>query len=168
VSDYRFEEPDTELMLVLSAVEAEAIAELAGSVRIVLDAPLPPAGDEAARDRLFPRAYLDPTEDAAELAFQAAVHADLAAGRIAVLDDLLADLDAAERLDGGVRIVFTAERAGAWVGALNDLRLTLGTRLGVADEDPEYTGPVGAGVGDAGLYHWLTGLQDGLISYLLV
>ena len=42
MSDYRFEEPDTELMLVLSAVEAEAIAELARSVRIVLDAPLPP------------------------------------------------------------------------------------------------------------------------------
>jgi len=168
VSEYRFDEPDTELALQLRDVEADAIVGLARSVRIVLDAPLPPAGDEAARDRLFPRAYLDPTEDAAELAFQAAVHADLAAGRIAALDGLIADLEGAERVRGGVRVMLTAERAGAWVGAMNDLRLTLGTRIGVADDEPEYLGPIAADAGDTGLYHWLTGLQEALISYLLV
>jgi hypothetical protein len=168
VSDYRFEDPDTELALGLRGAEAEAIGDLARSVRIVLDAPLPPPGDEAARDRLFPRAYLDPTEDAAELAFQAAVHADLAAGRIAALDGLIDDLEAAERVRGGVRVVLDADRVGLWVGAINDLRLTLGTRIGVADDDPEYAGPVAADAGDVGLYHWLTGLQEGLISYLLV
>ena len=51
----------------------------------VMFAPHLPWRGEAVRDRLFPRAYLDPTEDAAELAFQAAVHADLAAGRIVLL-----------------------------------------------------------------------------------
>lgn len=168
MSDYRFEDPDTELALGLRGAEAEAIGDLARSVRIVLDAPLPPPGDEAARDRLFPRAYLDPTEDAAELAFQAAVHADLAAGRIAALDGLIDDLEAAERVRGGVRVVLDADRVGLWVGAINDLRLTLGTRIGVADDDPEYAGPVAADAGDVGLYHWLTGLQEGLISYLLV
>ncbi len=168
MSDYRFEDPDTELALGLRDAEAAAISDLARSVRIVLDAPLPPAGDEAARDRLFPRAYLDPTEDAAELAFQAAVHADLAAGRIAALDGLVADLEAGERVRGGVRIVLDAERAGRWVGAINDLRLTLGTRIGVADDEPEYVGRVAADAGDVGLYHWLTGLQEGLISHLIV
>jgi hypothetical protein len=168
VSEYRFDEPDTELALQLRDAEADAIVGLARSVRIVLDAPLPPAGDEAARDRLFPRAYLDPTEEAAELAFQAAVHADLAAGRIAALDGLIADLEGAERVRGGVRVMLTAERAGAWVGAMNDLRLTLGTRIGVADDEPEYLGPIAADAGDTGLYHWLTGLQEALISYLLV
>ena len=155
MSDNRFDEPDTELALQLRDVEAAAIVDLARSVRIVLDAPLPPAGDEAARDRLFPRAYLDPTEDAAELAFQAAVHADLAAGRIEAIDGLIADLEG-------------AERAGVWLGAMNDLRLTLGTRIGVADDEPEYTGPIEAAAGDVGLYHWLTGLQEALISYLIV
>jgi hypothetical protein len=168
VSDYRFDEPDTELALQLRDAEAAAIAALARSVRVVLDAPVPPPGDEAARDRLFPRAYLDPTEDAAELAFQGAVHADLVAGRTAAVDGLLADLDGAERVRGGVRVLLTADRAGAWVGAINDLRLTLGTRIGVADDDPDYTGPIAADAGDVGLYHWLTGLQEGLISYLLV
>ncbi|MFM7615877.1 MAG: DUF2017 family protein [Actinomycetes bacterium] len=168
MSDYRFEDPDTELSLRLSAVEADAIVGLARSVRIVLDAPLPPAGDEAARDRLFPRAYLDPTEDAAELAFQAAVHADLAAGRIDAIDGLIADLEGAERPRDGVRVLLTAERAGHWLGALNDLRLTLGTRIGVADDEPEYRGTVAADAGEVGLYHWLTGLQEALISHLLV
>ncbi|MFM7270821.1 MAG: DUF2017 family protein [Actinomycetes bacterium] len=168
MSDYRFEEPDTELALRLSDAEVAALADLARSTRIVLDAPLPPAGDEAVRDRLFPRAYLDPTEDAAELAFQAAVHADLASGRIAAIDDLLADLERAERVRGGVRVLLDATRTGRWVGAINDLRLTLGTRIGVADDDPDPTGPIAADAGDVGCYHWLTGLQDGLISYLLV
>ncbi|MFM7061805.1 MAG: DUF2017 family protein [Actinomycetes bacterium] len=168
MSGYRFEDPDSELALGLREVEVAAVLDLARSVRIVLDAPLPPAGDEAARDRLFPRAYLDPTEDAAELAFQAAVHADLAAGRIAAIDGLIHDLEGAEAVRGGVRVVLDADRVGAWVGAINDLRLTLGTRIGVADDDPEYSGPVAAEAGDTGLYHWLTGLQDGLISYLLV
>ena len=168
MSEYRFDEPDTELALQLRDAEADAIVGLARSVRIVLDAPLPPAGDEAARDRLFPRAYLDPTEEAGELAFQAAVHADLAAGRIAALDGLIADLEGAERVRGGVRVMLTAERAGAWVGAMNDLRLTLGTRIGVADDEREYLGPIAADAGDTGLYHWLTGLQEALISYLLV
>jgi hypothetical protein len=168
VSGYRFEDPDTELALGLRDAEVAAIGDLVRSVRIVLDAPLPPAGDEAARDRLFPRAYLDPTEDTAELAFQAAVHADLAAGRIAALDGLAAGLEVGARVRGGVRIVLDAERVGLWVGAINDLRLTLGTRIGVADDDGEYTGPVAADAGDVGLYHWLTGLQDGLISHLLV
>lgn len=168
MSGYRFDEPDTELALQLRDVEAAAIVDLARSVRIVLDAPLPPAGDEAARDRLFPRAYLDPTEDAAELAFQAAVHADLAAGRIAALDEFIGDLEGAERVRGGVRVMLTAERAGTWVGAMNDLRLTLGTRIGVADDEPEYTGPIAADAGEVGLYHWLTGLQEALISYLIV
>lgn len=168
MSDYRFDDPDTELSLQLRAVEADAIVGLARSVRIVLDAPLPPAGDEAARDRLFPRAYLDPTEDAAELAFQAAVHADLAAGRIDAIDGLIADLEGAERLRDGVRVLLTAERAGRWLGAMNDLRLTLGTRIGVADDEPEYRGPVAADAGEVGLYHWLTGLQEALISHLIV
>jgi hypothetical protein len=168
VTGYRFDEPDTELALSLSDAEVGAVAALARSTRVVLDAPLPPAGDEAARDRLFPRAYLDPTEDTAELAFQAAVHADLAAGRIAAIDGLLADLEGAERVRGGVRVLLDAERTGAWVAAINDLRLTLGTRIGVTDADPEYTGRVAADAGDVGCYHWLTGLQEGLISYLLV
>lgn len=168
MTGYRFEDPDSELALRLRAPEVRAIVDLARSVRIVLDAPVPPPGDEATRARLFPRAYLDPTEDSAELGFQAAVHAELAAGRVGAIDALLADLEAAERVRGGLRVRLTADRAGAWVGALNDLRLALGTRLGVADEDPAYEGPVAADAGDVGLYHWLTGLQDGLITYLLV
>ena len=47
MSEYRFDEPDTELALQLRDPEAAAIAELARSTRIVLDAPLPPAGSAA-------------------------------------------------------------------------------------------------------------------------
>jgi hypothetical protein len=73
--------------------------------------------------RLSPPAYPDdPTRDAeyAEL-----VGDDLLASRRRSLDLMQATMDA-ERLD--------EEQLVAWMGALNDLRLVLGTRLDVTEE----------------------------------
>jgi Domain of unknown function (DUF2017) len=54
------------------------------------------------------------------------------------------------------------------LGALNDARLALGTRLGVT-EDPEYES-IADSDPDAGayaVYGWLTWVQDDLVQVLL-
>ena len=72
--------------------------------------------------RLFPPAYED-AEDEAE--YRRLVGDELAAGKRRALDTL------AETLD---RDRLSAEDAQAWLTALNDARLVLGTRLGVTDD----------------------------------
>jgi hypothetical protein len=60
------------------------------------------------------------------------------------------------------------EELHAWLSALNDLRLVLGTRLGVTEEtyedgideaDPQ--------ADDLALYAYLTWLQDGILEALI-
>lgn len=79
--------------------------------------------------RLRPDAYAPEVEDGvAALDFRRFTEADLEAlqlGRIAVVRDTLAI---------GDRFELDAAQAQAWLGALNDLRLSLGVRLGVSDD----------------------------------
>ncbi len=170
MSDYRFEHGEEPLLLTLSAPEAEALIDLARSTLAVVDSPFPAAGDEAVRSRLFPRAYLDPTEDAAEFAFQATVQSDMAQIRATAITSFIADIDSGQDSRTGVEISLDVDAAGRWIGVINDLRLTLGTRLGVSDseDDPGPSEIVGAGKGDRPFYTWMTYLQEELISRLII
>ena len=118
-------------MLRLGAQERAILGGLVGELRATLAEPGAPARDGeaavAAPDpvlaRLYPPAFPDDPE--AEAAFQDLVHADLEADRrdrVAVAAETLG----AKSLDEA--------QAAAWMGVLNDLRLVIGTRLGVTDE----------------------------------
>lgn len=170
MSDYRFEHGDEPLLLTISDDEVEALLESARSTLAIVDAPLPADGDEAVRSRLFPRAYLDPTEDAAEFAFQATVHTDMAQLRAASIVTFIAEIEAGKHSREGVEVSLDAETAGRWIGVINDLRLTLGTRLGVSDseDDPGHSELFGAGQGERAFYTWMTYLQEELISRLTI
>jgi len=110
----RLPEPDRQLLRSLVASLREA---LAGDVR-----------SQPGLRRLFPPAYIDPGDDEAETEYQALMHDELVASRMASLEVLAATLDRT-RLD--------EEELLAWMTALNDLRLVLGTRLDVSeDADP--------------------------------
>ncbi|GGS60152.1 hypothetical protein GCM10010156_18450 [Planobispora rosea] len=109
--------------------------------------------------RLFPSAYED-HEQSAE--FRRYTEATLREGKRA---DARTMLDSA--LPGEVEL--TQEQAQAWMRALNDVRLALGTRLEVdeevhdeiaamAEDDPRYPAYV--------TYDWLTYLQDTLVRAL--
>jgi hypothetical protein len=124
---------------------------------------------DPARQRLFPRAYLDPTEEEAETQWEALVHPDLLAGRLAALEQLRGSLAGAEpgRRD---RIVvhIQPDDVNAWLSVLNDARLALASRLGVSEDtdlmeldpsDPESAGKAA--------YAWLTYLQGELVETLL-
>ena len=81
------------------------------------------SADDAALRRLFPPADLDDAEHAAE--YERLVHDDLLAQRNAAIDTMERTVDA-DRL--------SEDELVGWLGAVNDLRLVLGTRLDVTEE----------------------------------
>jgi len=149
-------------------VEVEALRDLAAQVAQVLGGGVPEHGTDPIRDRLFPRAYVDPTEDRAETDFQSVVHEDLVRAKSDAVAALLVKLGApTDRRD---RLTLELDRAGVeqWVGALNDVRLTIGVVLGVTedddDDDPPPDDPRAAGMAT---YHWLTWVQGTLVEVLM-
>jgi Domain of unknown function (DUF2017) len=107
-------------------------------------------------ERLHPAAYEDP-DAAAE--FRDLTGADADRARAARLGQCRADLSRTTlKLDD--------ESLERWLMTLNDLRLDLGTRLGVtAEDDPDAA--LQSGDAERGLYHWLTWFQDALVSAVL-
>jgi hypothetical protein len=102
----------------LSPDERSLLAGLVAELRALLDG----APGDASLRRLFPPAY---EGDDDERAYRELMGGELLDGRRAALD-LIAQTVERERL--------SAEEADAWLGALNDLRLVLGTRLDVQED----------------------------------
>jgi hypothetical protein len=119
----------------------------------------PPVGDVA--DRLYPRAYLDPTEESAEQQWQALVHDELVKSRVQAI--------AATRveLEGSQPIALDEDGATRWLTVLNDARLTLGTILGVTEEEPLVFAPDDPRAAASDVYALLTALQGDLVEVLL-
>ncbi|MFE7773162.1 DUF2017 domain-containing protein [Streptomyces sp. NPDC057445] len=105
------------------------------------EGPSEPPSDPALA-RLFPDAYGEPEgngdEELREFSaeFRRYTENDL---RTRKRDDALAVVRSLDALaatgEGGAVLKLTADDSLHWLGALNDLRLTIGTRLDVADED---------------------------------
>jgi hypothetical protein len=74
-------------------------------------------------ERLFPPAH--PNDEARNDEYRALVHDELLERRLATIDVVEATVDATQ-LD--------ESQLTAWMGAINDLRLVLGTRLDVSEE----------------------------------
>ncbi|MCP2293236.1 DUF2017 domain-containing protein [Nocardia amikacinitolerans] len=67
--------------------------------------------------------------------------------------------------DGG-KIVLTPEQADAWLTALTDVRLALGTVLGIEADTPDHLDPDDPRGPHLDVYHWLTWMQDTLLQAL--
>lgn len=142
-----------------SAVEA-----LATMVGIDDDAQRP---DNPALARLLPDGYRDDDDAAGD--FRRFTQGDLKAKKQADVQALLTDLvrgkqdpDAPE---SGAVVRLDSDGSRVWSRALNDMRLALGTSLGVSEDDPRVRGddprlPL------LEIYDWLTGLQSTLIDTL--
>ncbi|MGW5020922.1 DUF2017 domain-containing protein [Streptomyces cacaoi] len=144
------------------------------------DGPTEPPADPALA-RLFPDAYgpgAEPEDPAAAEEARAAsaefrryTENDLRARK---REDGLAVVRALDSLtpgEQGAVLTLTADDARQWLGALNDLRLAIGTRLEVTDEDD---GSELYSLPDSDprkpmvmAYLWLGGLQETLIETLL-
>ena len=118
--------------------------------------------------RLFPRAYLDPTEEAAERQWQDLVHDDLVEIRLEAMTDVVRSLDAALPVRGmpeAREMVLGEELAAHWIGVLNDARLAVGTALNVTAEwDFDALDPDDPGYEMHALYAWMTELLGALLA----
>ena len=139
------------IRLRLPPEERELLRTLPAQLRSLLDE----APDDPSLERLFPPAY-DDAESQAE--YRRLMRDELLDGRrraLAVVEETI-DLD---RLTG--------EQAQAWLTGLNDLRLVLGTRLGVRDDELlERLDPADPRAPALGLYAYLSWLQEQLVEAL--
>jgi hypothetical protein len=148
------------------------------------EGPSEPPADPVLR-RLFPDAYSDPEQAATSpqtaeeqraysAEFRRYTENDLRAGKrdsaLAVIRSL-DEIASASAGEGGAVLSLSPEESQQWLGALNDLRLAIGSRLEITDEDDTdllYRLPdedprkpmVMA-------YLWLGGLQETLVSTLM-
>jgi hypothetical protein len=155
------------IVLVLHPAEVEMLRDLAGQLESLLEGGVPERGGDKTRDRLFPRAYLDPTEDTAESEWQGAVHEDLVRDKSAAVEALVESLDlgVAGRKDT-LTVTLTPEAVEQWVAAVNDVRLALGVVLEVSEDEPRLARDDPRRPGFE-VYQWLTWLQGSLVQQLL-
>ncbi|GGV55853.1 DUF2017 domain-containing protein [Streptomyces griseoloalbus] len=145
------------------------------------EGPSEPPSDPVLR-RLFPDAYGDPgaapqakeaeEQRAHSAEFRRYTENDLRAGKrdnaLAVIRSLDALTSAGE---GGAVLKLSPDESRRWLGALNDLRLAIGSRLEISDEedsdllfhlpDEDPRKPM------VMAYLWLGGLQETLVSTLM-
>jgi hypothetical protein len=141
---------DGSFALRLSEEERALLRVLPVELRSLLEA----RPDDPGLRRLFPPAYDDEQDEAA---YRELMGNELLDGRRRALD-VLAETAKAERLTG--------EQAQAWLTALNDLRLVLGTRLDVSDESLLEVADDDPGAPELALYAYLSWLQEQLVEAL--
>ena len=142
---------DGGVLLLLPPAERELLLQLRAEL-VTLLATEP---DDPSLERLFPPAY-DDKRAAAE--YRRLMHDELLAGHHEALDVLETTAD---------REQLSAEEAEAWLRALNDLRLVLGTRLDVREDT--FAGgldPSDPRAQELAVYGYLTWLQDELVTAL--
>jgi hypothetical protein len=64
----------------------------------------------------------------------------------------------------GGRAELTAAQADAWLATLNDVRLALGTTLGVTEDMPDEPPDDESAAAHMSVYQWLTFVQDALVQ----
>ena len=67
----------------------------------------------------------------------------------------------------GGRFELTEDQANAWIAAVNDVRLALGTMLEISPDGPDRLPPEHPMSGHLDVYHWLTVLQEYLVLGLM-
>ena len=139
----------------------QCVAELAA---LLSDQPDP---DDAAVERLFPDVYPEDPAEAAE--FRRFTEADLKAAKLDQAKTVLSNL-----LEAGGEVQLDDEAADLWLRALTDVRLALGTRLGLADDtdieseldEAVLRDPMSPRVGQLSVYAYLSFLQESLVGAL--
>jgi hypothetical protein len=120
------------IVLRFEPLEVETLTDIVAELRAVIEAGV---RDDPVSRRLYPRAYLDPTEEASEEQWQALVQPGLMRERLDALATVTATLaDAAPTRRGSVEIVLNEASEGQWLGVLNDARLAHGTALDLTEE----------------------------------
>ena len=146
----RIERRRGEIRLRLPTRERDVLRQLPGQLRDLLGT------DDPDLRRLFPPAYGD--DEAADAEYRRLTRGQLLEGRLRALRVVEETVDA-DRLD--------ERQLEAWVGALNDLRLVLGTRLDVDEEVyASEIAPDDPRAPELALYAYLSWLQEQAVAAL--
>jgi hypothetical protein len=137
----------------LEPEERALIEDLPRQLKALLE-----SGDETSTKRLFPPAYHQATDSEREEEFQRYMRDELLSSKLGAME-LLGEKAQAETL--------TETDMIAWMGAINDVRLVLGTQLDVyegqdledfADNDPRLPA--------FSVYTWLSGILEVIVHRL--
>lgn len=111
--------------------------------------------------RLFPTAYQDDEEAAAD--FRRFTERTLRENKMAHARSVKESLERT-----GEKLILSAQEANAWMLALNDLRIALGTRLDIQEDDTRFDEIDDEDERSASfhIYDWLTYLQETLVRSL--
>ena len=141
----------------LDEVEVALLQSLLDELTVVLHAEAD--GDDPVSQRLFPTAY--PGNDDADAEYRSLTEESLRSERLDRVSACVADL-----AGGGDVELADPEVARRWIQTLNDLRLALGTRLGVSEDDPPVD-PQDPDQQPRVVYYWLTAVQDSVVTGLM-
>lgn len=162
----RFKRKGESLAVSMPAAEVEILRGIPTQLQELLSGAREP--DDPVFRRLFPTAYLDPTQEEAEREWQELVHPELLSERLAALELVTGTLDRGVEKRGNVEVLLTSDEVAAWLGVINDARLALGTRLGVTEDlDEREVDPAAPEAAAHALYAWLTWLEGELVETLL-
>ena len=140
------------IRLTLDEVEATVLGQLLDELDELVESMQP--DDEPTR-RLFPNGHREDPEAAQQFR-------ELTQESLRELRRVRYGVIRAVLPWGGGTIEIGPDEQTPWLTTINDLRLALGTRIGVTEDESEFD----AGAEDArawALYHWLTALQDSLV-----
>jgi len=143
-----------------SVVDEDPLAAIVGRMDEPVEAP-----EDAALARLFPDAYRDDPEAAQD--FRRFTEHDLRVEKCARARSVRASL--ATDVEGDAEVDIDEGSALVWLGFLNDVRLILGSRLGITEdwqEGLESMSPSDPRIGLFHLYDWLTYIQETLVQSL--
>lgn len=133
---------------------------LAAIVGIAEDAQRP---EDPALARLFPDAYPQDREASAD--FRRYTERGLREAKAAAAMTALQTLQ-----ESGEKITLSADQARAWLGALADIRLALGSRLEITQDNHEELASLPDDDPRSGMFHlydWLTYLTETLVRCLM-
>ncbi|HZQ28653.1 MAG TPA: DUF2017 family protein [Acidimicrobiales bacterium] len=140
---------DGRYALKLDADERELLRSLPDQLLELLDT------NDPVLTRLYPPAYAGADDVALEAEYRRLMGSDLEDRHKAALVTLRDTIDAP---------FLTEEQMGAWLAAINELRLVLGTRLDVGEEDSGEVDPTDPRAPTLALYQYLSFLQDQLVE----
>jgi hypothetical protein len=153
-----FRRKGDELVARLVDAEASIVGLLLDQLEQLLAADSADSGGDPVLRRLLPAGHEDP-EVAAD--YREMTESGLRGGKA---EDLAVVRATLPRDGGEVRL--DPDQARAWLRTTNDLRLALGTRLGVSEDTEPPADPADEEGQQLAVYYWLTAVQGSLIDAL--
>jgi hypothetical protein len=143
----------------LDPAEAGIVGLLLDQLEQLLDADAADVSDDPVLARLFPPGHRGDPRLAAD--YRELTEESLRGGKAEDLAVVRASLPA-----GGGEVRLDGDQAAAWLRTSNDLRLALGTRLGVTEDTEPPDDVTGEDGQQLAVYYWLTALQGSLVDAL--